>query len=127
MATGALTKPRALVVDDDSAVARATARVLSTLGFAAVSSLSGARALERVQRGERFELIVSDVRMPDLNGPRFHQAARLLWPEIDAVIVYMTGAADDEPLAARCFRKPVEAEFFAHVRKVLEQWRAMRP
>jgi CheY-like chemotaxis protein len=117
-----LSAPRALVVDDDSAVARATTRALLTIGFLAVTSLSGAHALERVLRGERFELIVSDVRMPGLSGPGFHLAARSSWPEIDAVLVYMSGAYPAPSLTARCFRKPVEADFFTHVRSVLERW-----
>ncbi len=71
-------KPRALVVDDDAAIARGTARVLKYTGFGVASSNSGAHALERIRRGERFALVVSDVRMPGISGVEFYEAARAL-------------------------------------------------
>jgi CheY-like chemotaxis protein len=87
-------RPRALVVEDDGDLRRAMDRFLERVGFTVATSPSGDHALERVRRGERFALVVSDIHMPGLDGPGFLRAAQAFWPEIDAVIVLVTGALE---------------------------------
>jgi len=117
--------PLALVVEDDQAVAGAMERVLERKGFTVAVSGNGAEALERIRRGERFALVVSDVFMPVMDGITFQREARALWPELDEVLVFVTGSGGQEraKLAAPCFPKPVDALFFAYIRRVLERWR----
>jgi CheY-like chemotaxis protein len=119
------TGPRALVVEDDDTFARAMTRLLTAAGFVVASSPSGDHALDRVRRGERFEFIVSDCYMPGLDGVGFHEAARGLWPEIDGVLVFVTGAPDEwrARLRAPWFAKPVGPDFHSRIRAVMEQWR----
>jgi CheY-like chemotaxis protein len=108
---------------DHGALARAMVRILRAIGFEAIISDSGAHALARVRRGERFALVACDVFMPDLDGPGFLDAARSAWPEIDGALVFVTGAAANalpRDLAAPVFSKPVGVEFYAHVRHVLD-------
>jgi CheY-like chemotaxis protein len=88
---GTTAEPSALIVEDDAAVRRALARILKEDGFVVATSESGEHALDRVRRGERFELVVSDVEMGGMDGPAFCEAARSVWAEIDAVIVFATG------------------------------------
>ncbi len=113
-----LSKPRALLVEDDVAVGRAIGRMLSRVGFDVAVSLSGAHALARVREGERFQLVVSDVNMPGLDGPSFREAARSVWPGIDAILIFVSGACATRTTTPPCFAKPLREDFFEHVRKV---------
>ena len=85
--------PRVLVVDDDDRVRRFVERVLRDAGCAVVSTDGGAAALERLRAGDTFDLIVSDVRMPDLTGPQFVERARGLHRSVP--VLYLTGYNDD--------------------------------
>lgn len=124
---GTTAEPRALIVEDDAAVRRGLARILKRMGFVVATSESGEQALDRVRRGERFELVVSDVEMSGMDGPAFCEAARSVWAEIDAVIVFATGGPrvlEARNLrSVRWFSKPLDATFYAHVRDVLERAR----
>src|SRR5262245_57561093 len=69
-------QPRVLVVDDDDVVANAVRAALS--GYDVTAVASPLEALERVHGGERFDLVVCDVYMPDLNGPDLaHELAKV--------------------------------------------------
>ena len=119
----AMQKPRALVVDDEQALGRAMKRMLDGMGFDTAMSNSGEDAWDRIRRGERFALVVSDIQMPGMDGPAFLEAARCLWPEIDAKIIFVTGSApleEDRTDGIPCFAKPVARDFHQHVRSVLE-------
>jgi DNA-binding NtrC family response regulator len=118
VATDEPPRPHALVVEDDDAMGRAFARVLKRIGFAVSSSGTGAHAFQRVRDGERFDLVVSDVCMPVMNGIAFREAALPLWPELAGALVFVSGAIDLDfsTLGAPCFTKPVGVEFYAHVR-----------
>ena len=56
-----------LVIDDEELVAESLKKLLKNEGYNAKTAKSGVEALEHVQR-EDFNLIVSDIRMPDMNG-----------------------------------------------------------
>jgi signal transduction histidine kinase/CheY-like chemotaxis protein len=84
---------RILVVDDDVPVASATARLLR--GGDTEVETSPRRVLERLRSGERYDLILCDVRMPDMNGPELLAAVRDQVPDLARVFVFMTGAVDE--------------------------------
>jgi DNA-binding NtrC family response regulator len=110
-----------LVVDDDRAVGRAIARCLRIVGFEPSLSASASDALAVFERGERFCLVVSDIQMPGLDGHAFREAARRCWPEIDAVLVFVTGGCLEPPAAIPCFEKPLRQDFREHVRGVFDR------
>ena len=104
-------RPRVLLVDDQVAVARALAGALGDAADAVVSS-SGMEAMELLRRGERFDLVVSDVMMPGMTGSELFQRARALDPSIVRRFVFLSGAVDDEEqeriaaTGARLLKKP---------------------
>jgi two-component system cell cycle sensor histidine kinase/response regulator CckA len=57
-----------LVVDDDASVREVARRILATLGYTVITASGGEDAL-RTAAGARIDLLVSDVVMPDTNGP----------------------------------------------------------
>jgi DNA-binding response OmpR family regulator len=70
-----LSPVRALVVEDDVAVATGVQRCLATGGFEVAIEHDGKAALERV-RTEAFDLIVLDIMLPSMNGYRVCAAIR---------------------------------------------------
>ena len=83
-------RPRALVVDDAPDVTEMIAMFLRHAGFDAVMAFSAAEALEAA-RSEQFEVIVSDIGMPGMNGYDLAVALRSL-PEYSSVpMIAVTG------------------------------------
>ena len=57
-----------LVVDDDAHIREVARFALAKAGYAVELACDGAQALERIEGGVRFDLIVLDVLMPELDG-----------------------------------------------------------
>ena len=74
-AAGALAGRKILVVDDDSAVRESVGDVLRADGGVVTAVGNGREAIERIRR-ERFDIVLSDVVMPEMDGYELFQAAR---------------------------------------------------
>jgi CheY-like chemotaxis protein len=57
-----------LVVDDEEGVLRVLATMLRTEGFRVVEAASGDEATRRMDAGERFDLVITDLYMPGTSG-----------------------------------------------------------
>jgi CheY-like chemotaxis protein len=96
-------KPRALVIDDAPDVTEMLAILLQYAGYEVVMVYSGAQALEAV-RAEQFDVLVSDIGMPGMNGYELAEAVRAL-PEYQATpMIAVTGFTmyEDRERALRC-------------------------
>ena len=60
-------KTKILLIDDDFLVLRTLARVLDTRGYETTAVDSGSKAIAAVRK-EDFDLVMSDIRMPELDG-----------------------------------------------------------
>jgi CheY-like chemotaxis protein/two-component sensor histidine kinase len=107
-------RPRLLVVDDEPLVGRALRRALREDADVEVEE-SGAAALARIRRGERFDLVLSDVMMPQMPGADFHAALERIDPALARAMVFMTGgafSAREREFLARipnpCLDKPLD-------------------
>lgn len=80
-----------LIVDDQPELARAIRRMLADHDVTAVASAR--EVLDRIEAGERFDVILCDLMMPEISGMELH--ARLLTsaPEQVGKMVFMTGGA----------------------------------
>lgn len=87
---------RILLVDDDDAILRIATRVLRA-EHEILSTTQPREALARLVAGERFDLIVCDVTMPDLTGLQLFAALLAAVPEAARRVAFMTGGALDEP------------------------------
>ena len=83
-------RPRALVVDDAPDVTEMIAMFLQHAGYDAVMTFSAAEALEAA-KSEQFEVIVSDIGMPGMNGYDLAVALRLLPEYRDVPLIAVTG------------------------------------
>ncbi|MEO8877347.1 MAG: ATP-binding protein [Polyangiaceae bacterium] len=84
------TRRRVLVIDDEPLICRAIERSLAS-EHDVVSEVSSRRALERLQSGEMFDVILCDVMMPEMSGIDLYEALRNSAPEAISRIVFMTG------------------------------------
>ncbi|HYU16247.1 MAG TPA: ATP-binding protein, partial [Candidatus Acidoferrum sp.] len=83
---------RILCVDDDVLLTKALTRALN--GEHEVTALTRAReALERVMAGERYDVILCDLMMPEMGGIDLHAELLGCAPEQAASIIFLTGGA----------------------------------
>lgn len=92
-----------MLVDDDRDLLRATAQTLQLSGFDVVPLPSAAKALPAIDAG--FEgVVVSDIRMPGMDGLEFYQRIRAIDEEIPVILVTGHG---DIPMAVNAIRDGV--------------------
>jgi two-component system NtrC family sensor kinase len=89
-ATAADETRRILVVDDEPEVAALMREVLEGAGFDVLAAESGAVALEMLAEA-RFDAVVSDVRMPDLDGPALWRRLRQEQPALAGRVLFVSG------------------------------------
>jgi LmbE family N-acetylglucosaminyl deacetylase/CheY-like chemotaxis protein len=122
---------RILLVDDDPALGEYLRRVLTSRGFEVVHELDSEGALQRIMTA-RFDLLISDIELPGMNGlellERARQAAPGLpvalltgHPSVDYAVTALRGSA------AEFLLKPVSAtELIAKATALIEAGRAAR-
>lgn len=87
----ALRRPRVLIVEDDELLANALRRVLST-AFELTMAIHGAAALRVIDEpGRELDFVVSDVRMPWMNGIDLHRSLAARGHPLARRFVWMTG------------------------------------
>jgi two-component system cell cycle sensor histidine kinase/response regulator CckA len=83
-----------LLVEDEDAVRNFAARALGTRGYEVLEASTGAEALEVFEEhGGKVDLVVSDVVMPEMDGPTLLKELRQKDPDIK--IIFMSGYAED--------------------------------
>jgi CheY-like chemotaxis protein len=85
-----IARRRALVIDDEPDIAELIAEMLTRQGFAAEVATSGEEALAELRRGS-YDLVLSDVRMPDLDGPALLRRLQRDWPALATRLIFVTG------------------------------------
>ncbi|MGP1676333.1 MAG: HD domain-containing phosphohydrolase [Burkholderiales bacterium] len=80
-----------LCVDDEPNIVAALKRLFRPHGYRVLTAQSGADGLS-ILAGEAVDLVISDMRMPEMDGAQFLQQVRERWP--DSVRVLLTGYAD---------------------------------
>jgi EAL domain-containing protein (putative c-di-GMP-specific phosphodiesterase class I) len=119
MEAEAVPSSRVLVVDDDEAVLRLHQRVLVRAGLQVETAVSGQNAMEALRRTP-FDVILSDIDMPGMDGIRLLEQVRAL--DLDVPVILITGAPSMETAvqaldrgALRYLPKPVELAVLVQV------------
>ena len=86
---------KVLLVDDEMLVRSGTAMMLDELGHDVTEAVSGQKALQILADNPHFDVIITDYRMPDMDGMELISAARDYIPHMKAVL--MTGYHADDP------------------------------
>ncbi|HEV7520413.1 MAG TPA: response regulator [Candidatus Angelobacter sp.] len=79
-------KYRALVVDDDSGIRNVTTMVLQVNNYDVLSAENGIAAIP-ILKNTRPHVMISDLRMPDMNGYELLRMARRFFPAMGTVVV----------------------------------------
>lgn len=120
---------RILVVDDEDSIREVVSSMLSSSGFVCTQAQSGREALALLQSGEEFELMLSDMMMPVMDGEALLAATKERFPDMPVVMVT---AMHDISVALNAIRngaydyllKPFDREqLLATVRRALENRR----
>ena len=121
------TKPRILCVDDEPEILKFLEAVLVPNGYEVVKAEDGEEALEKL-KGERIDLVLSDVTMPKLDG--FEVCRRIKaddrYRNIPVVIITGLAAKQDrikgiEAGAEDFISKPIDpAEVLARIKMLLK-------
>jgi two-component system NtrC family sensor kinase len=79
-----------LVVDDEAEIREALGDILLGERHRVATATSGREALERLS-SEHFDVIITDMRMPDLDGRALYQEIERRWPGRARRVVFVTG------------------------------------
>ncbi|MBV1796509.1 ATP-binding protein [Siccirubricoccus sp. G192] len=113
-------RPRVLLVDDEPVVREVLAAQLGEMGYEVAEGGDGAAALDLLDRGAPFDILVSDLAMPGMDGVALIRAAQGRRPGLPAILV--TGYAGDAAALAvgaavdgtfALLREPVTAQQLA--------------
>ena len=117
-----------LIVDDEQALREAIAERLADHGFLVEQATSGEQALQRLAEFA-FDILITDLRLPGIDGGKVIDAALERYPEIIAIVITGYGTVKDaveaiKQGAADFITKPFQFDALLHVlRSALEQRR----
>jgi PAS domain S-box-containing protein len=106
-AVASLPRGRVLVVDDEVGVGMAVRRVLRQHDVTVVTSATDALGL--LDRGEEYDVILSDLMMPEMSGMEFYAALERRHPRMVSRVVFVTGGAFTPEAEAFVERVPNES------------------
>lgn len=103
-----------LIVDDDKNMTRTLKDILVFSGFEADETFNGKDALSRITDAS-YDCVLSDVKMPEMDGMALHQRIKALKPDLPVVL--MTAHTPQEVLkkgllegVAKIFHKPMDMD-----------------
>jgi two-component system NtrC family sensor kinase len=79
-----------LVIDDEEGIRETLAEILENEEHQVTLATSGREALERIDAAP-FDVILSDIRMPDMDGLSLHEKIQQRWPDQSARVIFITG------------------------------------
>lgn len=113
-----------LVVDDEDNLRDVLVEVLRRDGHEVDSAVDGAEGLRRVEE-RRYDLVVTDLRMPGLEGPELYRALRQRYPDDPPRVIFMsanTGIDEYASFLAETGEPALEKPFnLADMRQVVMQ------
>ena len=84
---------RILVVDDEPFIVQLVADMLSEEGYKVDTAANGLLALEQI-RQHPYDLILSDLRMPALDGLALYRELEQDWPDLLNRIIFVSGTIE---------------------------------
>ena len=85
-----------LAVDDSSTMRMAVSMVLTSLGYDVMTANDGCEALEKMRKNRRFNLIITDLNMPNMDGLSLIKETRKMVRYDSTPILVLTTEGDAE-------------------------------
>ncbi|RMF93749.1 MAG: sigma-54-dependent Fis family transcriptional regulator, partial [Nitrospinota bacterium] len=120
--------PRILIIDDEERMLAMLEKVLTRRGYAVRTCSAGKEAL-RLLEEHPFDVVVTDLRMPDVNGMEILRTVKNLSPDTMVVMMTAFGSVDSavEAMKAGAYdylSKPFKIEeLLLILERALEKWR----
>lgn len=114
-------KGKILVLDDDPIVSLSCKRILGAEGYNITTVERGEAALNKISK-EDYDLVIADVRLPDISGMTVLKESRIIKPKTDVVIItgYPTLEDAKESItlgASEYIEKPFTPDFMINIAK----------
>lgn len=114
-------KGKIIVLDDDPVVTLSCKRILGAEGYNIITAEKGEEALKKISK-EEFDLLISDIRLPDINGIIVLKESKIIQPKLDVVIITgypnLEDAKESVKLGAfEYIEKPFTPDFMINVAK----------
>lgn len=87
-------------MDDEDAIRRTLTQLFTRMGYQAAEAASGQEALELIA-AQRFDLVILDIRMPDMDGTEVLKAAQPTAPDTVFILLTAHGTLDSAIVAIR--------------------------
>jgi DNA-binding NtrC family response regulator len=81
-----MSKGKILVIDDEAIVRTSCSRSLSPEGYEVKLSQNGADAMKMLEE-ESFDLVLTDLKMPDIDGIEVLKMIKQRWPRTEVIVV----------------------------------------
>ncbi|GBD99697.1 transcriptional regulatory protein ZraR [bacterium BMS3Abin07] len=81
-------KKKILVIDDEAIVRVSCQRVLTPEGYDVIVTSKGSDAIEILEK-DKFDLVLTDLKMPDMDGLEVLKKIKSRWP--DMIVIIITG------------------------------------
>ena len=113
-----------LIIDDEPSIASGLKRLLSRDGYSVETVANGHMALTKL-RERSYDLLLSDMRMPEIDGPGLYRALEQEYPHLLRRVIFLTGDTLNpetkrflDQSAAPCLTKPCTV---AEIRRVIQE------
>ena len=113
-----------LIIDDEPSIASGLKRLLSRDGYTVETVANGHLALTKL-RERSYDLLLSDMRMPEIDGPSLYQTLERQYPHLLRRVIFLTGDTLNpetkrflDQSAAPCLTKPCTV---AEIRRAIQQ------
>ncbi len=121
-----MSRERILVVDDEEIARDNLVHILTKAGYRANAAADGREALAALA-GDTFDLVLTDLRMPEMDGMELLTAIKRRSPEVEVIVITGYAAVDSAVAAMRLgaftyVAKPIQVgEVLAQTAKALEK------
>ncbi len=114
-----------LVVDDNRDTALSLATLLEVLGYTAIPAISAREAVDLLDETPTIRLVLSDIRMPDVDGFDLLRVLRHRFPELPIILMSGLPITSDDviPREAAILEKPIAT---GELKRLLEQKLSVR-
>lgn len=114
-------KGKILVLDDDPVVTLSCKRILGAEGYNIITTDKGKDAIKKIS-DEEFDLLITDIRLPDVNGIIVLRESKIIQPELDVAVITGYPTLEDAKESVRLgafefIEKPFTPEFMLNVAK----------